>query len=108
MDAPASLRDARSRAVGFRPVLGGRHRPGTVNRWVTMVLLIVIVFFAIAAPALVVATNQRQANRTQLAVVCTSARANIDQLTALQEVADRLGIPHDFNVPEVPPECAGF
>lgn len=79
-----------------------------MKRWAVLALLVIIVFFVIAAPALVVLSNQRIANDTQLAVTCTSARANIEQLSALEEIADKLGIPHDFNVPEVPPECVGF
>ena len=76
------------------------------HRWAILALLIVVVFFAISAPILVVSFNERIANQTQLAVTCTSARASVQELTALNEIADRLGIPHEFTVPEVPPECA--
>lgn len=84
------------------------RRHVTRLRYVVMVLLMIIVFAAVAAPVYVVRYNQHQANQTQLAVNCISAKSDIDQLTALEEIAERLGIPHEFNVPEVPPECDGF
>lgn len=77
----------------------------TRYRWAILVLLVVVVFLAIAAPVLISSFNQRLANQTTLSVTCISARSNIEQLTALNEIADQLGIPHDFTVPEVPPEC---
>ena len=83
------------------------HRRLNRLRYVTLILTMVVVFAAAAAPIYVVRYNQRQAAQTQLAVVCTSARANVEQLGALNEIADRLGIPHTFKVPEVPPECNG-
>jgi hypothetical protein len=81
----------------------GSHR----SRLVIFVLVMVIVFAAFAAPALVIRYTQQLSNQTQLAVTCTSARSNIEQLTALNEIADQLGIPHTFTVPEVPAECNG-
>jgi hypothetical protein len=48
--------------------------------------------------------NNNQANRT---ITCQSARSNISQLTALREIADQLGVPVTFTIPEVPPECDG-
>jgi hypothetical protein len=48
--------------------------------------------------------NNNQANRT---ITCQSARSNVDQLTALREIANQLGVPVTFRVPEVPPECDG-
>jgi uncharacterized protein (DUF849 family) len=45
-----------------------------------------------------------QANRT---ITCQSARSNASQLTALREIADQLGVPVTFAIPEVPPECDG-
>ena len=75
-------------------------------RWAVLVLVLVVVFAATAAPIYVIKSNQRQAIQTQLAVTCTSAVANVEQLTALNEIAERLGIPHDFTVPTFPPECA--
>jgi hypothetical protein len=43
----------------------------------------------------------------QTSIVCLSAQANIDQLAALREIADQLGVPVTFTIPEVPPECDG-
>ncbi len=80
----------------------------TRYRWLVLALLVVAVSFAIAAPVLISSFNQRLANRTTLAVTCVSAVANIEQLTALAEIADQLGVPHDFIVPKVPVECADF
>lgn len=51
---------------------------------------------------------QSQVDSAQRSITCVSAESNIKQLEALEEIADRLGIPHDFKVPEVPPECDGF
>lgn len=72
-----------------------------------LILLMVIVFAAVAAPVYVVRYNQRQAAQTQLIVSCSSARSNAEQLAALNEIADQLGIPHEFTVPKVPAECNG-
>jgi uncharacterized membrane protein len=46
-------------------------------------------------------------SQSQTTIVCISARANIDQLTALREISDQLGVPVTFTIPEVPPECDG-
>lgn len=48
---------------------------------------------------------QNRVDTVQRSITCISAEANIEQLEALTEIADRLGIPHDFTVPEVPEEC---
>jgi uncharacterized protein (UPF0333 family) len=66
-----------------------------------LVLLMVVVFAGIAAPAVVINFNQQAATR----VSCVSAKANIQQLAALDEISHRLGIPHDFTVPALPSEC---
>jgi hypothetical protein len=76
-------------------------------RMTLFVLVMILVFAAFAAPVVVIRYNQTLANRTELAVTCSSARSNIEQLTALNEIADQLGIPHKFTVPEVPAECNG-
>lgn len=75
-------------------------------RWISLTLTLILVFFVVAATIYVPRVGQRQANQTQLVVACTSAKASIEELTALNEIADRLGIPHDFTVPRLPPECA--
>ena len=107
MDAPASVRDLGRGTIRLVGLGRGRHRQRSVTRfrWLILALLMAVVFFAIAAPVLVVTFNQQLSNRTQLAITCTSARSDIEQLTALNEIADRLGIPHDFRVPEIPAEC---
>jgi hypothetical protein len=77
-------------------------------RWTIFILVLALVFIATAAPIYVIRYNQRQATRTELAVTCVSARANIDQLQAIAEIADRLGVPHEFTVPKEPPACDDF
>lgn len=76
-------------------------------RWTVFALVLTLVFIATAAPIYITRYNQRQAVQTELAVTCVSARANIEQLQALAEIADQLGVPHEFTVPEVPAACNG-
>jgi hypothetical protein len=77
-------------------------------RMAVLVLLLIVVFAAFAAPAVVIQYNQQIATHTELTVACTAARANIEQLTALNEIADQLGIPHTFTVPKEPAACDGL
>jgi len=65
-----------------------------------VVLFIVVVVFIVGTALL----DRRERERS-LEVVCTSALANIDQLAALREISDQLGVPVQFRVPEVPAEC---
>jgi hypothetical protein len=75
-----------------------------VREWAVPVLLAAAIALGLVRIAIENADNQ-DANRE---ITCQSARANIDQLTALHEIADQLGVPVEFRVPEVPPECNGF
>jgi len=68
-----------------------------------IVLFLVVVVFIVGTALL----DARERDRN-LEVVCTSALANIDQLTALREISDQLGVPVEFQVPEVPAECLDF
>jgi len=68
-------------------------------------LVVVVTFAALAAPISLGVYFQSQANAVQLTVVCTSAEANIQQLQALAALHRRLGVPIDFVIPPLPPEC---
>lgn len=48
--------------------------------------------------------EERDAEANRI-ITCVSAETNIEQLDALEELFDQLGVPHEFTVPEVPPEC---
>jgi hypothetical protein len=74
--------------------------------WI-VVLSMIVVFAAIAAPWAVISFNSRAANATQLAVSCTSARANVIQLEALRSFSLQIGVPWIYPIPEVPVECNG-
>lgn len=97
-------------------LLGVRDRPRVVShtngrverlrRWV-IALAVVVVFAAFAAPFSLGYFFLTQSNETQLAVQCSVAESNHSQLEALASISHRLGIPVDFTIPEVPPECAG-
>jgi hypothetical protein len=54
---------------------------------------------------LVPAYVQRQIDRAQIEIGCTSAKANIQQLEALESVARTLGLPDTIEVPSLPEEC---
>jgi len=77
-------------------------RVATLRRGIVF-LAAVVVFFGIIAPVAVIRVQQSTATR----VACVSARANISQLQALSALEHRLGIPVDFKIPVVPPECDG-
>jgi len=68
-----------------------------------IVLFVVIAGFLIGLGAV-----QNRLDDQQKAITCVSAEANIAQLTALREISDQLGVPTNFTIPEVPPECDGF
>jgi hypothetical protein len=68
---------------------------------------ILILPVLIAVGFILYASVTRAVTDAQLNVTCTSARASVDQLTALREIADQLGVPVTFTIPEVPPECDG-
>ena len=74
-----------------------------VREYAIPVLLAVAIAVGLVRVAIETASN----NHANRAITCQSARANIDQLTALHEIADQLGVPVQFSIPEVPPECDG-
>ena len=104
--------------VGGASIVTGNGRVTRLRRWL-LALTIVVIAGAVAAPIIGSAIVERNEAETQLAVTCTSARANISQLEAIQtngkilkRIARSLGLPIDVppfpEIPEVPPECAGF
>ena len=84
----------------------GNGRITRLRRWL-LALTVVVIAGAVAAPIVGSAILNTREAETQLVVSCTSARANISQLTALREISDQLGVPTNFTIPEVPPECDG-
>ena len=81
-------------------------RLSRLKAWV-IALAAIVVFFGVVVPVAVVVFQQDAVERSSLAVTCASARANVFQLEALAALEERLGIPVDFSIPEVPDECAG-
>jgi len=77
---------------------------GRLRRWV-LSLTVVVVFLGIFVPVTVILYFQRSATETELELSCVTFRANIDQLEALEALEHRLGIPVDFTIPPLPPEC---
>jgi hypothetical protein len=73
----------------------------TVRDWIVAGILAVMVASLFVIPAYV----QRRVDESQLTITCLSARANIQQLGALREISDRLGLPTTFRIPPLPPEC---
>jgi hypothetical protein len=71
--------------------------------WRMVIILTVIVVLGVVGTAWVTS----QVDEAQFTISCVSAQANVDQLTALREIADQLGVPVHFTIPEVPPECDG-
>ena len=67
----------------------------------------VLLAVAIAVGLVRVGIETRNNNAANRVITCQSARSNIDQLTALHEIADQLGVPVTFAIPKVPPECNG-
>lgn len=72
-----------------------------VLSWPVVVLLTLVVSLSVVLTAVV----QARIDRSQLEVTCTSARANVEQLRAIEAVAIELGVPVTFTIPKVPPEC---
>lgn len=65
----------------------------------------VVLFIVVTVGLVGFAVVQARVDEVSRSITCVSAQANVEQLAALNEIADRLGIPHDFTVPEVPSEC---
>lgn len=79
-----------------------------VSSWLrnyAMVILIPIgVAGAIIAPVWVTTENQEHARE----VSCTNIQLNRQQLVALKQISDALGLPTAFTVPEVPSSCESY
>lgn len=75
----------------------------TWRDFISIAVLPVLIFVALVLPTY----WQSQFNDVQTQIACISARTNISQLEALAALERRLGIPQDFKIPEVPPECDG-
>jgi type II secretory pathway pseudopilin PulG len=73
----------------------------TLRDWIVAIILVVMVATVFLVPAYV----QRRVDEAQANITCLSARANIQQLEALREISDRLGLPTTFRIPTPPPEC---
>jgi cell division protein FtsL len=73
----------------------------SLRDWVVAGILVVMVATVFIIPAYV----QRRVDEAQQNITCLSAKANIQQLEALDDIADRLGLPTTFVVPPPPPEC---
>lgn len=67
----------------------------------------VLLAVAIAVGLVRVAIETRANNQANREITCQIARSSADQLAALREISDRLGIPVTFSIPEEPPECNG-
>ena len=74
-----------------------------VRDWLTALVVPLIIVVALFSSSWI----GKQLSENQLAVACQSAQSNLAQLTALREIADQLGVPVTFKIPEVPPECDG-
>jgi len=87
-------------------LLRTENKLGRLRMWV-IILAAVVTFAAFAAPLGVIYAQNQTTQDSTLRVICSNTRANIDQLTALATLERRLGVPIDFTIPEVPPQCAG-
>lgn len=77
------------------------HRSRT--SWRLVVLLTTLIVISLVATSWV----SNRVDEAQFSISCQSAKSNISQLEALAALEHRLGIPVDFTIPEVPPECDG-
>jgi hypothetical protein len=71
--------------------------------WRLVIILTTLVVLSVIGTAWVTS----QVDEAQFTISCVSAKSNVDQLTALREISDQLGVPVTFRIPEVPPECDG-
>lgn len=82
-----------------------RENVGRLRLWI-LALTVVVVFLGVFVPITVILYFQRSATDTQRELSCVTFRANIDQLNALEALEHRLGVPVDFTIPPLPPECS--
>lgn len=80
------------------------HQIQRLRTWL-LALIIVIVFAAGIAPLGVITFLERRVDQAQFDIDCTSNRNQQEQLQALTEIADQLGIPHEFRAEPLPEEC---
>lgn len=64
-------------------------------------ILPVIIIVALIAPAIVT----RDAQRHQEELTCVIIESNVTELAALKSIARELGLPAQFEIPEVPESC---
>lgn len=94
-----------------------RRRIGRLRTWV-LVLTVVVLAGAIAAPVIGNSIAERNADRVQLQatrehartqaeLTCTTLEAQHSILVGLEQVRNELGLPGDLMIPEVPPQCDG-
>jgi hypothetical protein len=68
-------------------------------------VLVGLMLLGIVAGFVVILTIPAQLDQTEIDIACVSARANIAQLEALTDISESLGLPTEFVVPDLPPEC---
>lgn len=76
-----------------------------------IVVLPLLIFLILVGSAVRISENNREAERqreTILQIQCTAIQSQEAILTALAKLERRLGIPTDFEIPEVPKTCEGL
>lgn len=76
------------------------------GRWssadvVAIIVVPLVLFLGIAVPVYV----GIRADQAALVVTCRTAHASRTQLLALKAISSELGLPGNFEIPEVPTEC---
>jgi hypothetical protein len=74
----------------------------TLRDWIVAGILVVMVATIFIIPVYV----QKKVAESQLNITCLSAKTNIQQLAALDDISRKLGLPTEFIVPTLPPECS--
>jgi hypothetical protein len=82
------------------------ERVNRLRMWL-LVLTVIVVFGAIAAPIILNAFLSNASEETQLQVGCQIIRSQNVQLVALAQIRHELGLPGRLVIPEVPPGCDG-
>jgi hypothetical protein len=73
-------------------------------RWRDLIIGFAI-FLVVGALVVVPVVGYLVVGNVQVTISCQSARANIEQLEALQDISMQLGIPTHFTIPTLPEEC---
>ena len=69
-----------------------------------MVIVVLMVIFGILAPAYVAG----QANEDARRLACLTVQSNRNQLEALNAISEDLGLPRQYPLPPVTPECVAL